>query len=126
MKRTLIVDPNGSLATEITPLLLSIGSTVTSVHEFDHLAETVGSRRYETALLNVTDRDEQWRETWQELKQTARTTTLIAISMVANESELPGALSAGAYVVLDSPMSRESLGNLVRSENDGLFVFLRR
>ena len=121
----MIIDPSRKLAMELKPLFNALRYTVSFLQDMSDVANALGHRRFEVALFNVTGAATDWRDTLAELKRATVTTTFIALGLSADESELRGALGAGAFATLDRPISKAQLEILISSNNDGLFVHMR-
>ena len=124
-KKALIVEEDQVFAAELRSLLNSLGFTVTMLRDPGQVAETLGSRQYEVALVNIAFPKMNWRGTLRTLKHASRTTSVITLARSADEDDMRLALHAGTYMVMDRPLTPEQLTDLISVSNDGLFVVLR-
>ena len=125
VKQALIVEDNRDMAAELESLLMEMGFKVTTIQEPEKVAPTLEGRDYEVALMNMTLPGMNWRRTISTIKNTARTTTIIAVKQSPNEDDVRLALNAGAYAVVDRPLTEKQLTNLLSPQNDGMFIALR-
>ena len=125
MKHALIVERDLQLATELKSLLRWLDFKVTTLRDAADLAETLGNRRYEVALVNVPLPEMTWRMTLRAIKNASRTTTVIMMTRSANQEDVRLALNSGSYIVLDRPLTQDQFTNLISASSDGLFVVLR-
>ena len=125
MKQALIVEKDLQLATELKSLLRWLDFKVTTLRDAEDLADTLGNRRYEVALVNVPLPDMTWRMTLRAIKSASRTTTVIMMTRSAGEEDVRLALNSGSYIVLDRPLTQDQFTNLISASSDGLFVVLR-
>ena len=124
-KQALIVDEDRDTAGELKVLLDSLGFKVTMLEDPNQVAETLGANQYEVALMNMTLPDMTWRRTLRTVKSAAHNTTVIMMTRSVDEDDVRNALNAGAYIVLERPLSQEQMNHVISSRNDGMFVLLR-
>ena len=124
-KQALIVERDLQLATELKSLFRWLDYKVTTLQDAADVADTLGNRRYEVALVNVPLPEMTWRMTLRAMKNASRTTTVIMMTSSADEEDIRFALNSGAYIVLDRPLTQDQFTNLISPSSDGLFVVLR-
>ncbi|MCH7786979.1 MAG: response regulator [Chloroflexi bacterium] len=124
-KQALIVDEDHDTAGELKELLDGMGFEVTTLEDPSQATETLEANQYEVALMNMTLPDMTWRKTFRIVKSVAHGTTVIMMARSANEDDIRSALNAGAYVVLERPLSQEQMNHVISPRNDGMFVLLR-
>ena len=124
-KQALIVDGDHDTAVELKELLDSMGFEVTTLEDPNQVTETLGTNRFEVALMNMTFPDMTWRKTFRVVKSAAHDTTVIMMARSVGEDDVRNALTAGAYAVLERPLSQEQMNHVISPRNDGMFVLLR-
>ncbi len=124
-KQALIVDENHEVAEELQVILDGLGFKVTTLEDANTVAETLGTSQYEVALVNMTLPDMTWRKTLRAVKSVAQDTTVIMMTCSVDEDDVRNALHAGAYIVLERPLSQEQINHVISPRNDGMFVLLR-
>ncbi len=124
-KQALIVDENHEVAEELQVILDGMGFKVTTLEDVNQVAETLGTNHYEVALMNMTLPDMTWRKTLRAVKSVAQDTTVIMMTRSVDEDDVRNALHAGAYIVLERPLSQEQMSHVISPLNDGMFVLLR-
>lgn len=124
-KQALIVDENHEIAEELQAILDGMGYKVTTIEDVNLVAETLGTSQYEVALMNMTLPDMTWRKTLRAVKSVAQDTTVIMMTRSVDEDDVRNALHAGAYIVLERPLSQEQMSHVISPLNDGMFVLLR-
>ena len=125
MKQALIVERDLKLATELKSLLRWLDFKVTTLRDAADLADAIGNRRFEVALVNVPLPEMTWRMTLRAIKSASRTTTVIMMTRSAEEEDVRLALNSGSYIVLERPLTQDQFTNLISASSDGLFVVLR-
>ena len=124
-KQALIVEDDRDIAGELKNLLHRMGFKVTLLEDPSQATDTLGTHQYEIALINMTLPEMSWRKTFLTVKNASKSTTVIMFSRSPDEDDIRVALNSGGYIVLDRPLSRDKLSNLISPRNDGLFVALR-
>ena len=124
-KQALIVDENHEVAEELQVILDGLDFKVTTLEDANTVAETLGTSQYEVALVNMTLPDMTWRKTLRAVKSVAQDTTVIMMTCSVDEDDVRNALHAGAYIVLERPLSQEQINHVISPRNDGMFVLLR-
>jgi len=66
-----------------------------------------------------------WRSTLTTLKSKSKTTRLVMVTRQVDEAEMRSALTAGAYIVLDRPVSEAKVADILSLPRDGQFVVFR-
>ena len=124
-KQALIVDGDHDIAEELQAILDGLGFEVTTLEDTNQVAETLEANQYEVALMNMTLPDMTWRKTLRAVKSVAQDTTVIMMTRSVDEDDVRNALHAGAYIVLERPLSQEQMNHVISPRNDGMFVLLR-
>ena len=124
-KQALIVDGDHDIAEELQAILDGLGFKVTTLEDTNQVAETLEANQYEVALMNMTLPDMTWRKTLRAVKSVAQDTTVIMMTRSVDEDDVRNALHAGAYIVLERPLSQEQMTHVISPRNDGMFVLLR-
>ena len=124
-KQALVVEEDQTFAVELETLLGSLGFSVTCLPGPDQALETLGTRQYEVAMLDMRLPDMTWRATSRTVKGLSRTTRVIMMARSVDEQDVRLTLNAGAYVVLDRPLAREQVAGLISSQSEGLLVVVR-
>ena len=124
-KQALIVDGDHDIAEELQAILDGLGFKVTTLEDTNQVAETLEANQYEVALMNMTLPDMTWRKTLRAVKSVAQDTTVIMMTRSVDEDDVRNALHAGAYIVLERPLSQEQMNHVISPRNDGMFVLLR-
>ena len=124
-KQAIIVDVDHDTAGELKELLDSMGFEVTTLEDPNQATEIMGANQYEVALMNMTLPDMTWRKTFRVVKSAAHDTTVIMMARSVDENDVRNALTAGAYIVLERPLSQEQMSHVISPRNDGMFVLLR-
>ena len=124
-KKALIVEEDRDVAAELSSLLDCLGFTVTALQDPTLAAETLRTRLYDVALMNMTPPETTWPRTLRTVKDASRRTTVVVMRRSADEEEIRLALNAGAYIALERPLTRQQLASLISPQWDGLFVALR-
>ncbi len=109
----------------MSAILEGIGYDVTVIDNVWQTQETLGSRQYEVAVMGESLPNLNWQNTLKTIKQSSRTTRVLMTTRQAPEGDLRSALNAGAYVVLDRPVSQDQISDILGLQKDGLFVVLR-
>ena len=124
-KKALLVESETGPAAELRTLLTELDFDVKAVAETDRFSEVLGHRRYDLAVINVSLPDTNWPGTLERAKELSRTTTVITVRRSVESAELRHALVSGRYAVIDGPLTREKLADVIKPESDGLFVVVR-
>lgn len=110
---------------ELRPLLDALGYRVGLAEDMDQARRSMAARRYQLALVDVTEA-RGWRRSIGVLKRVSRDTAVIAVALAPpEEAEVRSALSAGAYAVLDRPLEPEGVRSVFHPRNDGMLVVVR-
>ena len=125
IRQALIMDDDEEVVVELRSLLRGLGFRVTTISDPALLEDTLGDRRYELALVNLALPDKSWPGTFQTIKSASRTTTVVMMTRHADEKDVRLAYTAGAFMMLDRPVTSEQLAGLTSPQADGLFVVLR-
>jgi len=125
IKQALLVDDDEDMVIELESVLVSMGFKVTTIQDPEQINETLGVHQYQLALVNKPIPEMGWRKTLRTVKMASRSTTVIMITRHAQEEDIRNALSAGAYLVMQRPISQEKLANLIAFDSDELFILLR-
>ena len=125
VKRALVVTDDSALQQELSTVLKGIGYKVTATRDTSRTQEALGSRQYEIAFIGAPLPDMSWRSTVATLKSKSRTTRLVMVTRQVEEAEMRAALTAGAYIVLDRPITEAELEDIISVSRDGQFVVLR-
>ena len=125
LKQALVVTSDRVLQQELSTVLKGIGYRVTSTQDTSKTQEALGNRKYEIAFIGAPLPDMSWRSTVTILKSKSRTTRLVMVTRQVDEAEMRSALTAGAYIVLDRPVSEEKVANILALPRDGQFVVFR-
>ena len=125
VKQALIVTDDRVLQQELSTVLKGIGYRVTAARDTSKSQEALGSRQYEIAFIGAPLPEMSWRSTLTALKSKSRTTRLVMVTRQVQEAEMRAALTAGAYIVLDRPISETELEDIISLSRDGQFVVLR-
>ncbi|MDP7534838.1 MAG: response regulator [SAR202 cluster bacterium] len=124
-RQALLVTGDDVLRDEMSAILEGIGYDVTVIDNVWQTQETLGSRQYEVAVMGESLPNLNWQNTLKTIKQSSRTTRVLMTTRQAPEGDLRSALNAGAYVVLDRPVSQDQISDILGLQKDGLFVVLR-
>ncbi|MDP6071611.1 MAG: response regulator [SAR202 cluster bacterium] len=124
-RQDLLVTGDDVLRDEMSAILEGIGYDVTVIDNVWQTQETLGSRQYEVAVMGESLPNLNWQNTLKTIKQSSRTTRVLMTTRQAPEGDLRSALNAGAYVVLDRPVSQDQISDILGLQKDGLFVVLR-
>ena len=124
-RQDLLVTGDDVLRDEMSAILEGIGYDVTVIDNVWQTQETLGSRQYEVAVMGESLPNLNWQNTLKTIKQSSRTTRVLMMTRQAPEEDLRSALNAGAYVVLDRPVSQDQVSDILGLQKDGLFVVLR-
>jgi DNA-binding NtrC family response regulator len=124
-RQDLLVTGDDVLRDEMSAILEGIGYDVTVIDNVWQTQETLGSRHHEVAVMGESLPNLNWQNTLKTIKQSSRTTRVLMTTRQAPEGDLRSALNAGAYVVLDRPVSQDQISDILGLQKDGLFVVLR-
>ena len=125
LKQALVVTDDEEVQQELLSVLKRIGYKVTSTRDTSRTQEALGNRQYEIALIGASLPEMTWRSTVTLLKSKSRTTRLVMVTRRADEAEMRSALTAGAYIVLDRPVSEEEVADILSLPRDGQLLILR-
>jgi len=125
VKQALIVTADRALQQELSTVLKGIGYRVTSSRDASKTQEALGNRQYEIAFIGAPLPEMSWRSTLTTLKSKSKTTRLVMVTRQVDEAEMRSALTAGAYIVLDRPVSEAKVADILSLPRDGQFVVFR-
>ena len=125
VKQALIVTDDRVLQQELSTVLKGIGYRVTASRDTSRTQEALGSRQYEIAFIGAPLPEMSWRSTLTTLKSKSRTTRLVMVTRKVDEAEMRSALTTGAYIVLDRPVSEAEIADILSLPKDGQLVVLR-
>lgn len=125
VKQALVVTEDRALQQELSTVLKGIGYRVTAAGDTSKTQEALGSRQYEVAFIGARLPEMSWRSTVTTLKSKSPTTRLVMVTRQVDEAEMRSALIAGAYIVLDRPVSEAKVSDILSLPGDGQFVVLR-
>ena len=125
VKQALIVTDDRALQQELSTVLKGIGYRVTSSRDASKTQEALGNRQYEVAFIGAPLPEMSWRSTLTTLKSKSKTTRLVMVTRQVDEAEMRSALTAGAYIVLDRPVSEAKVADILSLPRDGQFVVFR-
>ena len=77
------------------------------------------------ALINADAPDIDWRGQLRAVRSATETLTLVLAQLPVDEVDTRDALAAGAYIVVDDPLTAATLSVLMSRERNWLFVALR-
>ena len=124
-KHALIVENDQNMAGELSELLKGIGFKVTILEDPTEAPGALESHEYEVALMNMRLPDHSWQKTLSSVRDASKSTTIIMIARAPEENDVRTALNAGSYAVLERPLTRDQLTNLIAPKNSGMFVALK-
>ena len=125
MKEALIVGDAPIEEPEIEALLQKLGYRMVKLDVAGELGPHFTEKRYQLAVLNRALPGMSLHESIREIKSIAPDTAVMTLSQTATQEDIRDAVSAGSYVVLDRPLSEESLAVLISRSSEGLFLVLR-
>jgi DNA-binding NtrC family response regulator len=124
-KEALIIGRRRIGATDLSGVLKDVGLEVLALECAGQLREDVGPGRFAVALINADTPDIDWRGQLRAVRSATDTLTLVLAQWPVAEVDTRDAMAAGAYLVVDGPLTATTLSVLISRERIWLFVALR-
>ena len=124
-KEALIIGGRRFGAVDLSGLLEDLGLEVQVLEFFGQLGEHLGPGRFAIVLINADTPHIDWRGQLRAVTGATQALTLVLARWPVAEEDTRDAMAAGAYIVVDDPMTAETLSILMSRERNWLFVALR-
>ena len=124
-KEALVVGSTHVGDADLGTLLEKLKYTVTARQDFGQAPERREDHRYDLVVVNASTPATDWQRVLNTVRSATSSPAIVIAARPVDEIDVRHALSAGAYLVLDGPLTATQMRSLISRDSDWLFVALR-